>query len=44
MSSAKNTFTNLFVFSVTGSEKSPPAGETAPIRVTEPSDPDKVFT
>ena len=34
-SKAQNTFTIRRVFCATGSEKSPPGGETAPIRVTD---------
>jgi len=38
-SSAQNVFTMRSVFWVTGSEKSPPGGDTAPIAETDPSVP-----
>ena len=36
-SNPQNTFTILKVDCVTGSERSPPGGDTAPIAVTDPS-------
>ena len=44
LSSAQKQRTKRFVFCVTGSEKSEPCGETAPIIVTEPSLPPSVLT
>ena len=43
-SSAQKTLTIRSVFWVTGSEKSPPGGETAPMTETDPDAPFKVST
>jgi hypothetical protein len=44
LDSAQKVSMMSLVWLVTGSEKSPPGGETAPIRVTEPEPASKVST
>jgi hypothetical protein len=44
LDSAQNVLTISLVWPVTGSEKSPPGGDTAPISVIEPSPPASVCT
>ncbi len=43
-SRAQKTFTIRSVFWVTGSEKSPPGGDTAPMTETDPCFPSRVTT